>query len=125
MEIFQPASRCESEVCIEMEHDYIPVNVDDMPYTQSVQLADGEYAFTFYYNEIDDNYYLDVADYDGNLIQANEPILLNQALWRSINNEDLPIETIIPLDESGIATEVNADNLGVTVQLCIDDIGDE
>lgn len=108
-----------------MVHDYIPVDVDSMPYTQSVQLADNEYEFTFYYNEIDDNYYVDVADYDGNLIVPSEPILLNQALWRSINNEYLPIETIIPQDESGIATEVNADNLGVTVQLCIDDIGDE
>lgn len=108
-----------------MIHDYIPIDINEIPYVQDVQLADTSYQIKIYYNEVADTFYLDIADYDGNLIQASEPILLNQPLWRNINNDDLPVETIVPMDESGLATEVNADNLGQTVQLCIDDIGDE
>lgn len=108
-----------------MIHDYIPIDINEIPYMQDVQLADTSYQIKVYYNEVADTFYLDIYDYDGNIIQASEPILLNQPLWRNINNDDLPIETIIPMDESGLATEVNADNLGQTVQLCIDDIGDE
>lgn len=108
-----------------MIHDYIPIDINAIPYVQDIQLGDTSYQFKVYYNELSDTFYVDIADYDGNIIQASEPILLNQPLWRNINNDDLPIETIIPIDESGLATEVNADNLGQTVQLCIDDIGDE
>lgn len=105
-----------------MIHDYIPIDIDSMPYTQPVQLADDIYTFKLYQNSMSDLFYVDVADYDGNQIATSEPILLNQPLWRNINNADLPIETIIPIDESNVATEVTADNLGVTVQLCIDDM---
>lgn len=108
-----------------MEHDYVPVDVDSIPYTQPIQLADNIYNFKFYYNKINDMYYCDIADYDNNPIVCGEPLILNQPLWRNINNADLPIETIVPMDESGIATEVNADNLGQTVQLCIDDTSEE
>lgn len=108
-----------------MIHDYIPIDINEIPYVQDVQLTDTSYQIKVYYNEVADTFYLDIADYDGNLIQASEPIILNQPLWRNINNDALPVETIIPMDESGLATEVNADNLGQTVQLCIDDIGDE
>lgn len=106
-----------------MDHDYIEINVDDMPYSQEVELADNSYIFKFYHNEIDDMFYVDIYDYDGNLIRAGEPIILNKPLWRNINDNRLPIETIIPLDESGQATDIDADNLGVTVQICIDDLG--
>lgn len=106
-------------------HDYIQVDVSAIPYTQSIELADTIYDFRFTYNAISDVFYVDISDYDGNLIQASEPILLNQPLWRNINDDNLPIETIIPMDESNIATRVTPNNLGDTVQLYIDDAGDD
>lgn len=108
-----------------MDHDYIPIDVDSMPYVEPIELGDNTYNFRFFYNEINDTFYVDVSDYDGNLILPSEPLMLNQPLWRNINNEDLPVETIIPMDESGVETEINADNLGDTVQLCIDNLGDD
>lgn len=108
-----------------MNHDYIPIDIDSMPYEQVIDLADKQYTFKFYRNEFANTFYVDISDADGNLIQPSEPIILNQPLWRGINNEDLPIETIIPMDESNIATEVTEDNLGKTVQLCIDDMGSD
>lgn len=108
-----------------MQHDYIPISVDDMPYSQEIELLETSFIFKFYYNEVDDKFYVDLYDYDGNLIRSGEPLVLNQPLWRNISDDTLPAETIVPIDESGLATEITADNLGITVQLCIDDLGDD
>lgn len=108
-----------------MEHDYIDVNVDDMPYSQTIELADTSYLFSFYQNPYNDQFYVDLYDYDGNLIKAGEQLVLNRPLWRNISNDSLPVETITPMDESGQATEINEDNLGTKVMLCIDDLGDD
>lgn len=106
-----------------MEHDYIEIDTDSMPYSQQVELADNSYIFKFYQNPINGVIYIDLYDYSNNLIQAGEPLLINQPLWRNINKAGLPIETLIPLDESNTETEVTMDNLGQTVQLCIEDLG--
>ncbi|TPR23131.1 hypothetical protein DY120_07440 [Apilactobacillus micheneri] len=103
-------------------HDVVPVDVDAIPYQQPVELLDTTYIFDFEYNAVSDYFYINLYDYDGNLIISGEPIFLNIPLFRNISNDNLPIETIIPMDESGQATEVNSDNLGNTVNLCIDDL---
>jgi len=112
----------ESEVCMMAVHDTIEVDPDDFPYTQSVDLSDGVLLFTFQWNEIDQHFTVDVADAEGNDIRKGEVMILNQPLWRNINLDGLPTDTIIPMDESGNETEINPGNLGDTVQLCIDDI---
>ncbi|MEJ6401039.1 phage baseplate plug family protein [Nicoliella lavandulae] len=111
-----------------MVHDYIPVDIDaimDGGYTQLIDLDSGTYEFAFYFNPINRVFYVDLHDEDGNDIKAGEPICLNQPLWRNVNKDKLPPETITPLDESGIATTIKPSNFGDTVQLCIDNIGDD
>ncbi|MCT3396241.1 phage baseplate plug family protein [Lentilactobacillus hilgardii] len=104
-------------------HDYIPVSPDDMPYQQEIDLDSGNYLFTFQWNEIDRQFTVDLYEADGvTPIWLGEILVLNQPLWRGINAPNLPIESIIPMDESGNETEINPGNLGDTVQLCIDDI---
>lgn len=103
-------------------HDTIEVDADDFPYTQFVDLSDGVFLFTFQWNETDQHFTVDVADAEGNDIRKGEVLILNQALWRGINDDALPTDTIIPMDESGNETQIDPGNLGDTVQLCIDDI---
>ncbi|MFS8170910.1 phage baseplate plug protein, partial [Lactiplantibacillus plantarum] len=67
---------------------------------------------------------IDVYTLDGVAIRQGEVLVLNQPLWRNINIDGLPAETIIPLDESGNEIEIDPGNLGDTVNLCIDDIPD-
>ena len=107
------------------EHDTIEVNPDDMPYTQPIDLIDGTFNFTFQWNDTDECFTVDVADAEGNMIRAGEVIVLNQPLWRNIPDDNLPVETIVPLDESGNETEIDRSNFGNTVQLCIDDLSDD
>lgn len=104
-------------------HDYIPVNPDDMPYQQAVELGDTTYIFGFQWNEIDRTFSVDLYDAQGNPIWLGEVIHLNQYLWRGINNPDLPMEAILPMDESGTATDIDPGNFGDTVKLIIDDLG--
>lgn len=103
-------------------HDYIPVFPDDMPYEQEIDLDSGNYLFVFQWNKTDRVFTVDVSDLEGNLIRGGEVLVLNQPLWRNINMDGLPLETILPLDESGNETGIDPGNLGDTVQLCIDDI---
>lgn len=105
-------------------HDTIEVTPADMPYTQEIDLVDGTFSFTFQWNNIDECFTVDVADAEGNAIRQGEVVILNQPLWRNINDDGLPTETIIPMDESGNETSIDRGNFGDTVQLCIDDIGE-
>ena len=79
--------------------------------------------FRFLY-EIDQLLTVDIYQLDGTPIWLGEVATLNQPLWHGINAPGLPIETIIPMDESGNEDEIDLGNLGDTVQLCIDDIPD-
>lgn len=104
-------------------HDYIPVNPDDMPYQQPVELGDTIYLFGFQWNKFSRTFLVDLYDAEGNPIRMGEPLILNQALWRGISDPNLPMETIIPYDESGTETDIDPGNLGSTVNLLIDDLG--
>ncbi|KRM91603.1 hypothetical protein FC87_GL000735 [Fructilactobacillus florum DSM 22689 = JCM 16035] len=95
-----------------------------MPYYQTIKLDDGNYNLRFNWNEIGRFYTVDLFDAKNNLIYAGERLQLNQRLWRGIWNEKFPMETLIPIDDSGKETEINPANLNVTVFLCVDDGSD-
>lgn len=100
---------------------YIDVNVEDMPYSQPILLENKVFIFTFYYNEISKQFSCDVADTSNKTIRAGEVLVLNQPLWRGIPDYNLPMVSIIPMDESKQETEINLGNFGKTVKLYIDD----
>ncbi|KRN13470.1 hypothetical protein IV37_GL000192 [Fructilactobacillus fructivorans] len=60
-------------------------------------------------------------DDQDNVIYAGERLVLNQPLWRGIWNPNLPMEPLIPLDDSGKETNINPANLNETVFLCVVD----
>nr|WP_204120287.1 hypothetical protein [Levilactobacillus wangkuiensis] len=90
-----------------------------MPYTQQIDLDSGSYLFSFQYNEVDQQFTIDIADLEGNAIKAGIVVMAGQPLWTA-NIEGLPAETIIPMDESGNEVEVTFGNFGDTMQLVID-----
>lgn len=99
--------------------DTIDVNPELMPYTKQVDLDSGSYNLTFQYNKIDQQFTIDVADLEGNVIKSGIVVMANQLLW-TVNLPGLPAETIIPMDESGNETEVTFGNFGDTMELTID-----
>lgn len=100
-------------------HDTIEVYPDLMPYTQQIDLDSGSYLFSFQYNEVDQQFTIDIADLEGNTIKAGIVVMAGQPLW-TVNLVGLPAETIIPMDESGNEIEVTFGNFGDTMQLVID-----
>lgn len=104
---------------------YIPIDVNDLPEEFSFDIGDTEYIFGVNYSSYSDSYSIDLYDEEYNPIIINEPLILNKPLWIESNNPKLPDEQIIPMDESGIETEVNSSNLGSSVQLYLDILGED
>lgn len=111
---------------IEPLHDYINIDVQRLKengyYKQDIELYNGNFEFTFHYNEIDKSFTVDIADNDG-LIYAGEKMILDQPLWRGINQPRLPPETLIPLSNN-YDIRIDLGNLNQSVFLCIDDLPD-
>lgn len=109
------------------EHDYISIDTDKLKqngtYTQEIELNDNNYIFTFKVNKVDRTITIDISDDEGP-IYYGEPLILNQPLWRYINDPRLPGETLIPLSNNN-DEQIDLDNLNQSVFLCIDNLGSD
>lgn len=105
------------------EHDYIPIDNEKLKqygnYSQNIKLNDGNWTFTFKVNHIDRTVTVDISDDDGP-IYYGEPLVLNQPLWRLINNPRLPDESLIPMTNNN-DEQIDLSNLNQSVFLCVDD----
>lgn len=99
---------------------YIPVDINDLPEEFSFDISGNEYIFGINYNSMDDSFSVDLYDNEYNPIVINEPVVLDKPLWEELIDTRLPNESIIPMDESNQATEVNGSNFGNSVQLYLD-----
>jgi len=104
------------------QRDYIPVDVDDLPEIFEIDLNDVTFNLGFSYNAVGDFFVVDLYDEDLNPIILGEKLVINRRLWAYSNDELLPSCDLVPMDESGQATSVNAETFGHTVFLMIDDI---
>lgn len=105
--------------------DSIEIDLNSIPYSFDVDIEDDTYTLTIQYNEILEQYTVDLAFIDGTKIISGEPMILGVPLWYGRSSPDLPVWSIVPMDESGQADRVSPDNLEQTVFLLIDDMGDD
>lgn len=108
--------------------NYISIDTDDLPETFEYDLDGNTYQLTFKYNDEGDFFTCDIADDSGNKIVTGEKLILNQPLFKDNPDERLPVTPLVPIDESGQATNCGIDEFGSTVFLYEDtldpDLGD-
>ncbi|WP_105965000.1 phage baseplate plug family protein [Apilactobacillus micheneri] len=107
-----------------LQHDYIDLDVDeinDHPIQFDIELSNKTYSMVFKYNSYADCYYCSLYDaYDVPLVMS-EKLVYGMALFENITDPRLPLERLIPLDESNTQSEVNKETFGKTVFLVFDD----
>lgn len=101
---------------------YIPVDTDSLPEEFPFDFGTESFLIGVNFNKSQEIYTLDIYDGAENPIVLGEPLVLNQRLWADIYDSRLPADPIIPMDESGVATEITPENFGVSVFLYIDDL---
>lgn len=99
---------------------YIPVEPNEFPEIINFHFDDGLFLLGFNYNDQYDSFTVDLYDADGKELIMGEPVILNKPLWSDYSDISLPTETVIPMDEADIETDVSIDNLGITVQFYLD-----
>lgn len=101
---------------------YIPFEKDDLPVEFEIELGGTDYVLGLNYNESQDIFTVDLWDIEQNPLVLGEKLVLNERLWQDVINEDLPATDLVPMDESGAATEITYDNFMDTVFLFEDDL---
>lgn len=102
--------------------DRLMVNKYDFPTMYEVTLGTRTFNFEFMYRESTGAFYVNLYDENEAPLVLGERLVYGQPLFALINDERLPDEDIVPLDESGHETEITWDNFGNTVFICIDDL---
>lgn len=105
--------------------NYIPVDLDDLPEMFEFDFGVVPYNIGINYNASQDIYTIDLYDSDENPIILGEPIIYGQQLWKNFVGENIPSETVVPMDESGVDDVVNKRTFGKSVFLYLDDLSDE
>ncbi|USK71768.1 phage baseplate plug family protein [Peribacillus asahii] len=107
------------------KRNFIELDPNEIPVVFGISLAEDEYTMGINYNETYDFFTVDLWDGEGAVIVLGEKIVLNRPLFESLVDERLPGPSIVPYDESGIATDVTKDNFYQTVFLTIDDLSED
>jgi len=102
--------------------DRLMVNKYDFPTMYEVTLGTRTFNFEFMYRESTGAFYVNLYDENEAPLVLGERLVYGQPLFALINDERLPDEDIIPMDESGHETGITWDNFGNTVFICIDDL---
>lgn len=99
---------------------YIPVDVDNLPEKFEFDFGEVTYTIKVDYNSVGNFFTVDLFDANMTPIILGEKLVLNKSLWLGLNDENLPYETIVPMDEAGKETELTKENFGKTVFLFLD-----
>ncbi|EEI19568.1 hypothetical protein G8J22_02365 [Lentilactobacillus hilgardii] len=101
--------------------DKLIVNKDSLPEDFTLPSGTDDFELILFYRPRYDNFYFDLYDANGEPLIKGEKLVYGMPLW-NINDTRLPTETIIPMDESGIETDVSWDNFQESVFLYYDDL---
>ena len=101
---------------------YIPIDVDNLPETFEIDFGEATFNIQVSYNSVLDLFVVDILTSDMQPIVMGEPLILNTPLWSDSSDVRLPLETVIPMDESMNEKAVTKGNFGRTVFLFIDSI---
>lgn len=101
---------------------YIPIEKNNLPEKFEIPLGNIKYIFGVNYNQSENFFVIDLFDAEGVPIVVGEALVLDERLWRDIIDDRLPSIDLVPMDESGKATEITFKNFGVDIFLYIDSL---
>lgn len=101
---------------------YIPIEKEMIPEKFEIPLGNINYIFGVDYNKSENIFTIDLFDSDNEPIVIGETLVLNERLWRDIIDDRIPSIDLVPMDESGKATDITFHNFGVDVFLYMDDL---
>lgn len=102
--------------------DSIEVDLNNLPDRFDMDVENESYTFVFQYNDVSEQFTVDLLDEENEPIVEGYPLVLDVPLFDGINNSKLPVWRIVPMDESDQEVELLPDNFQNTVKLLIDDI---
>jgi hypothetical protein len=103
----------------------IEIDKENLPERFDIELGVELFTMEVDYNQTGDFFTVDLYQYDNpEPLVLGEKLMLNQPLFRDIEDSRFPAPTLIPIDPSGKENRITWDNFGVTVFLVVDD-GDE
>lgn len=107
---------------LNVDVEYIDVDVSRVPYSFSIKLSDRTYNFTIKYNDVGKFFTIDLLDANGNVLAFGEIVRYGRPLFNVVENENFPIPVIIPscITRDDIS-EVTVDNFGKDVKLYLHD----
>ncbi len=98
--------------------EYIPIDVDKVPYSFHIRLGDRTFVFTVKYNEQADFYTVDLGvAATGEVLCYGDPIIYGRQLFNTVEDERFPQPVIIPYCLRGEECRAGKGKLGKTVQL--------
>ncbi|APC46506.1 MULTISPECIES: phage baseplate plug family protein [Aeribacillus] len=103
----------------------IEIEKENLPEIFDIELGVELFTLEIDYNEAGDFFTVDLYQYDNpDPLVLGEKLMLNQPLFRDIEDGRFPAPTLIPVDPSGKESRITWENFGVTVFLVVDD-GDD
>lgn len=104
--------------------DRIDINKNILPNSFDYTIGSEDVTIEVYYQEMYDSFYINLYDSTGAPLITGEKLVYGMPLW-NINDARLPMQTIIPMDESGKENTITWDNFNSTVFLYVDDLDPE
>ena len=103
---------------LNVDVEYIDVDVSRVPYSFSIKLSDRTYNFTIKYNDVGGFYTIDLLDTNGGVLAFGEIVRYGRPLFNTVEDERFPIPVIIPVClVNGAVSEVTKENFGNDVKL--------
>ena len=96
--------------------DRIDINKNTLPNSFDYTIGSEDVTIEVYYQEMYDSFYLNLYNSTGAPLITGEKLIYGMPLW-NINDARLPMQTIIPMDESGKENTITWDNFNNTVFL--------
>lgn len=97
---------------------YIDIDKSLIPYRFDIELAGELFTMEVNYNSRFSFFTVGIEK-DGEILVANEKLMLNKPLFSTFTDLRLPKVYIIPFDEEGVEDRITYDNLGKTVFLFV------
>jgi hypothetical protein len=100
----------------------IEINKENLPERFDIELGMELFTMEIDYNQTADFFTVDLYQYDNpEPLVLGEKMMLNQQLFRDIEDSRFPAPTLIPIDPAGKEERITWENFGVTVFLVVDD----
>lgn len=100
----------------------IDVDKIKIPYQFQIMLGGVRYSMEWQYNQTSERFTCTLYDADGNALIYGEPLIYGNPMFSPLcRGTTFPPIDLVPLDESGVETDVTWENFGETVFLTLDD----